>query len=101
MESDPKEKEKWLNHPKFAAILGKKEKILRDGEEVFRPLFRKSLMAGRDISNGTVITADMVYAMRPQAMAGGLPSENYELVIGRKVTKDLKKHDPITQEVLA
>lgn len=78
-----------------------KEKILQEGEAMFRPLFRKSLMAGQDIPAGTVITANMLHAMRPQQYAGGLPSEHYEAVIGKKVVKDLKKYDPITETTLA
>jgi|SRR3989344_2589899 len=95
IETNPKEREKWFNHPNFKAIYGVKEKTLQKGEEVFRPLFRKSLMAGCDIPADTVITADMVYAMRPQALAGGLPSEKYEEVIGKKSKNALKKFDPI------
>lgn len=76
-------------------------KVLQEGEAAFRPLFRKSLMAGQDIPAGTAITAEMVYAMRPQQYAGGLPSEKHPEVLGKKVNKDLKKFDPITIEVLA
>lgn len=101
VESDPKEKEKWLNHPKFKEIMGKKEKKLQPGEEIFRPLFRKALMAGQDIPAGTTIVPEMLFAMRPQAMAGGLPSEHYEEVLGKKTKKALKKYDPITWEVLS
>lgn len=78
-----------------------KEKTLQEGEAVFRPLFRKSLMAGQDIPAGTKITADMLYAMRPQQFAGGLPSEKYEEVLGKTTKKDLKKFDPITEKVIS
>ncbi|MEK7125827.1 MAG: N-acetylneuraminate synthase family protein [Patescibacteria group bacterium] len=71
------------------------------GEEVFLPVFRKSLMAGQDISAGTIITKEMLYAMRPQQYAGGLPSEQYKSVLGKRVTRDFKKYDPITEDVLA
>lgn len=79
---------------------GKEDKILQDEEAVFRPIFRKSLMAGQNIKKGTIITKEMVYAMRPQIYAGGLPSEYYEKVIGKKVMKNLNKYDPITWKVL-
>ncbi len=80
--------------------LGREEKFLQQGEEPFRPLFRKALMAGADISAGTTITPEMVYAMRPQQYAGGLPSERYESILGRRVARALKKYDPITDDVL-
>ncbi|MCD4760917.1 N-acetylneuraminate synthase family protein [bacterium] len=79
---------------------GKAAKILQEGEAVFRPLFRKSLMAGQDIKAGTVLSKEMVYAMRPQKYAGGLPSEEYENILNKKVKKDLKKFDPITKDIL-
>ncbi len=82
------------------ATAGAGGKVLQEGEAAFRPLFRKSLMAGRDIPAGSVITAEMLYAMRPQQYAGGLPSEKYEEVLGRKTKVALKKFDPITNEVL-
>ncbi len=75
-------------------------KVLQDGEAVFRPYFRKSLMAARNISRGEVLTSDMLYAMRPQAHAGGLPSEEYENVLGRILKADLRKYDPITEGAL-
>ncbi len=81
---------------KYAAKSG--EKILQRGEAVFRPLFRKSLVAGRDIPAGTAIMAEMVYAMRPQKYAGGLPSERYERIVGRVAKKQLNKYEPFTVE---
>ena len=98
--SDPSEREQWLTHPKFEDIVGVKEKIVQEDEKVFRPLFRKSLMAGDDIPVGTVITEEMIYAMRPQQFAGGLPSEAYPNILGKRVIKKLKKFDPITNDVI-
>lgn len=97
---NPGEKEKVLNSDFAKKGMGSKAKVLQEGEAVFRPLFRKSLMAGRDIPAGTAITAEMVYAMRPQQYAGGLPSEKYEEVLGKKTKKALKKYDPITTDTL-
>ena len=101
IEVNSKERERWLNHPKLEKVKGEKDKILREDEAVFRPYFRKSLMAGQDITAGTIITAEMLYAMRPQMYAGGLPSEEYEFVLGKTVKRNLKKYDPITKEVIA
>ncbi len=77
---------------------GKGVKEMDEHEKSFRPVFRKSLMAGQDISEGTVITKEMLYAMRPQKYAKGLASEEYEQVLGKKTTKDLKKYDPYTRD---
>ncbi|MFH1894732.1 MAG: N-acetylneuraminate synthase family protein [Patescibacteria group bacterium] len=78
---------------------GQESKVLQQGEAVFRPIFHKSLMAGQDIKKGTIITKEMVYAMRPQVYAGGLPSKDYERVLGKITKKDLNKYDPITPDV--
>jgi sialic acid synthase SpsE len=92
------EKKKVLESDFAKKGMGAKAKVLQEGEAVFRPLFRKSLMAGQDIPAGAVLKPEMIYAMRPQQYAGGLPSERYEEVLGKKIKKALKKYDPITPE---
>ena len=57
-------------------------------------------MAGKNISAGTALTKEMIFAMRPQKYAGGLPSEKYEEILGKKTKKYLKKFDPITKNIL-
>lgn len=99
--SDPVEKEKTLQSDFAKKGMGSNAKVLQEGEAVFRPLFRKSLMAGQDIPAGTVIKKEMLYAMRPQQYADGLPSEKYEEVLGKKTKVALKKFAPITFDVLA
>lgn len=79
---------------------GEETKFLQPEEAKFRPIFRKSLMAGQTIPAGTVLTKEMIYAMRPQAYAGGLPSEAYESVLGKKTTQTLNKYDPITESTI-
>lgn len=100
IETNPATKSEYLEKDIVKAGMGTPQKTMESGEEVFRPYFRKSLMAGQDISAGTQLLPDMIYAMRPQAYAGGLPSEQYEAVLGKKVKTALKKYDPITRDVL-
>ena len=100
IEKDSTKKERYLEKEVVQRGMGQGGKILQDDEAAFRPYFRKSLMAGDNISSGTVINANMLYAMRPQMYAGGMPSENYEAVLGKTVKKDLMKFDPITEDVL-
>ncbi len=97
IENNAEEKDRWIKYPNLSEVLGKKEKVLQKDEAEFRPIFRKSLMAGGNIPAGTVLLPEMIYAMRPQLYAGGLPSENYEIVLGKKVNRDLKKYDPIRE----
>lgn len=79
--------------------MGEEGKILQEEEAAFRPYFRKSLVAGRDIPAGTLVSADMLYAMRPQKYAGGLPSEEYERVLGKRTKCAINKYEPITHDV--
>lgn len=79
---------------------GKKMKELEGAINEFRPIFHKSLMAACDINAGTVLIPSLLYAMRPQMYAGGLPSIEYENVIGRRIKYNLKKYDPIRSDIL-
>lgn len=97
LEND-EEKKEYLAHEDIRASMGTPGKTLQEDEAVFRPYFRKSLMAGQDIPAGTALKPDMIYAMRPQAYAGGLPSERYPDVVGKTTTRELKKYDPISED---
>ena len=89
----------WQDHD-VQKFYGQRSKELEGAHNQFRPYFHKSLMAGDDISAGTVLVPAMIYAMRPRIYAGGLPSEEYERVLGKRVKKDLKKYEPITADIL-
>lgn len=96
LQANPSKKTEYLEKEIIQKGMGSSEKVLQDDEAVFRPYFRKSLMAGRDISAGTIFAPSDIYAMRPQQFAGGLPSEHYEMVLGKTTQCALKKYDPIT-----
>jgi sialic acid synthase SpsE len=83
-----------------APYYGDKQRELEGANNEFRPYFNKSLMAGMDISDGTTITREMIYAMRPKMYSKGLPSQEFPRVLGKKVAHALKKFDPITDDVL-
>lgn len=98
LEKEPAREEARLKKKVVKESLGSGAKVLQKGEVVFRPYFRKSLMVARDIPAGTVIDSEMLYAMRPQIHAGGLPSERYEEVLGRISARVLKKYEPLTED---
>ncbi len=81
------------------AGMGEAGKILQEGELIFRPLFRKSLVYSSYLEAGTHLGPEMLYAMRPQC-AGGIPSERYEEVLGKRLSEDVKKYDLITLDRL-
>ncbi|MBI4118600.1 MAG: N-acetylneuraminate synthase family protein [Parcubacteria group bacterium] len=82
------------------AYYGDKEKELEGAKNMFRPYFNKALMAGQDIPEGTVITKETVFAMRPFMHAGGLPSKRFYDVVGKRTKVAFKKYDPITEDSL-
>ncbi|OGF28147.1 hypothetical protein A2477_03730 [Candidatus Falkowbacteria bacterium RIFOXYC2_FULL_47_12] len=75
-------------------------KVLDENESALRPVFRKSLVAGQDIKAGDKLTKEMLYAMRPQLNYLALPSQSYIDILGKIALKDLKKFEPITNEIL-
>lgn len=77
---------------------GTKEKELEGATNKFRPYFNKTLVAGQDIPAGTIITEDMVYAMRPRMHLDGLASNRLHYVKGKKSKKDIKKFEPISED---
>lgn len=76
---------------------GTKDKELEGAGNQFRPYFNKALVAGVDIPEGTSITEDMLFAMRPVKLIGGLPANALDSVLGKKATRMLKKFEPITE----
>jgi sialic acid synthase SpsE len=86
--------------PVKADIVGRFEGKLSDEQSEFRPIFRKSLVAGKNIKKGELIDIDMLYAMRPQAFIGGAQSERVMEVVGKKARRDLKKYEVIEEEVV-
>jgi len=87
------------NKQKFT-IKNKKIKFLLKSEKSFRPFFRKSLVAARNIKRGEILTKTMIYAMRPQGFIRGLESEKFEEIIGKRINKNIKKYDAIKEVYL-
>ena len=79
---------------------GEKNKELEGAKNQMRPYFGKALVAACDIPKSTVLTKEMIYAMRPIKFIKGLPSERYFDVVGHEVRVPLKKYEPISLRVL-
>lgn len=60
-------------------------------------VFRRSLFAVEDIKAGDMITEDNVRSIRP---GYGIKPKHLKELIGKKATADIKRGDPITEEVL-
>lgn len=73
--------------------LGNGIKRCARGEEKNKLVSRKSIVAGRDIQQGEVITREMVQFKRP---ASGLAPGEINLVLGKKAKRGLEKDEIIT-----
>lgn len=58
---------------------------------------RRSLYVIKNLKQGDILTKDNIKSIRPGA---GLPTKNLELVLGRKVTKDVARGTPVTWDIL-
>lgn len=59
--------------------------------------FRRSLYVVQDLKVGDMLTKDNVRAIRPGL---GLPTKYYEIFLGKKVVKNVKKGTPVNWELL-
>ncbi|MAZ41023.1 hypothetical protein CL654_02810 [bacterium] len=80
--------------------LGEDTKEFEGATNQFRPYFNKTLVAGKDIKKGEVLTKEMIFAMRPKMYLDGTPSDRVKDIVGKKVTKDIKQYEPIKNEHL-
>lgn len=58
---------------------------------------RRSLYIVKDLAAGEVITEDKIRSIRP---GYGLPPKHYQNVLGKRVTKDVKKGTPLSWDLL-
>jgi N,N'-diacetyllegionaminate synthase len=79
------------------AALGDGIKRITDEEKKNRVVSRKSLVASRDISRGTIITRDMIEIKRPET---GIRPKRLKDILGSKANSDIKEDDVITNEMI-
>lgn len=70
----------------------------RKSSEIGNVKFRRSLYFVRDMRAGETITEDHVRSVRP---GFGLPPKMLDSIIGKAVSRDIRKNTPVTQEALA
>jgi len=60
-------------------------------------IFRRSLYIVQDMKKGDVLTRENLRAIRPGL---GLPPKYYDTLLGKRVTKDIKRGTPITWDMV-
>jgi len=80
---------------RISAALGSSQRALSEREEANKVNFRRSIVAARAISQDTVISFNDLEFKRP---GSGISPDQYEKLIGRKLTTDLKQDDQFDLE---
>lgn len=76
---------------------GDRLKELEGANSMFRPYFNKALVAGADMPAGTLLTKELVFAMRPKMYIEGASADMFDSVVGKKLRTPLRKYEPITE----
>ena len=75
--------------------LGSKKRMVLEKEYNQRKIMRRSIIATRDIPSGTILIREDLAAKRPGT---GIPPENMEKLIGKKVNRDIEEDTLIFSE---
>lgn len=96
---EPKEFIQWVKEIRQAEkSLGemKIKPTKKDLEE--RKKWFKRVVASKDIKKGEMITPEHISCKRPNT--GGIPSENYDLIIGKISNRNYKYNEPIDETII-
>ncbi|MBD3204700.1 polysaccharide biosynthesis protein [Candidatus Woesearchaeota archaeon] len=86
--ADPDDMKKIVKGSKrIYEALGKKERIVHDIELEKRKIFRRSLVATKNLRKGHIITNQDLDFKRPGI---GIPPEDYKKIIGKELKKDIE-----------
>ena len=61
-------------------------------------IFRRSLYIAQDMKEGDILTRENLRAIRPGL---GLPSKYYDIILGRRINRDVKLGTAVTWELMA
>jgi sialic acid synthase SpsE len=88
LSADPAEMQQLVQKVRLvSSMLGKDEKEVQPAEETGTLAFRRSIVAGRDLSKGIRITWSDLTWIRP---AGGLPPGEEHVLIGKTLNRDVR-----------
>ena len=87
----------YLINGRFDTVLGSNEKTVLDCEIIPRREARRSLVLTRNMKAGEVITATDLMPKRPGT---GISPEFVEIVLGRKVVRELEEDTILTWDMI-
>jgi N,N'-diacetyllegionaminate synthase len=98
LSADPAEMKELVRKVKEVSVmLGSSLKTSQESEKKLEQAVRRSIVAKRDLPEGTVLSLDDIMWTRP---AGGLPPGSEHLLIGKRVSVALFRGDTILQKHL-
>ncbi len=96
---DPSDLKMMIENVRVAeTVLGDENMDVTEAEKPAREKARRSIVAAAAISEGTVITSDMLAMKRP---ADGLPGFMMDKVIGKKAIRDIAEDETIAMDQLS
>lgn len=78
-------------------LLGKYEKVPKETELVNKHIIRRSLAINQNLNAGDILNETNLIGLRPLS---GIPAENFELIIGKKLKKNKNAYEVIKWEDL-
>lgn len=82
-------------------VLGTGEKVVQDTERYVRGFCRRSIYAIKNIQKGELISRKNISVLRTGDMKFVLNPKDYELIIGKKSLRSIKKDSPISWDLVS
>lgn len=93
LSADPAEMKRLTAQiPAVAALVGRREKVVQPSEAQAEALIRRTVVAGRDLSAGHVVSLEDLVWKRP---VRGLRPGQEHLIVGRALVRDVPAGEPI------
>jgi len=83
---------------KMERCLGKSNKKVQESEQELYQFCRRRIYAIKDIKKGDVFAEDNIAVLRSGKKERGLEPENFEKILGKKSTENIKKNSPILKK---
>lgn len=95
---EPKELVEFIKDIRQSILsLQKPEKKLLEDEMNIKKLARRSIYVARDIQENEIITENDILIVRPPSI---LSADQIDSVIGKKAAKNIKKHQPVSLNII-